>query len=56
VPLTTRYRKYADNGFVTPLRKVELYSATLAADGFAPLPTFEEPLTGPRSGTDLGDR
>ncbi len=31
VPLTTRYRKYADTGFATPSRKVELYSATLAA-------------------------
>ena len=43
VPLTTRYRKYADTGFATPSRKVELYSATLAAHGYSPLPTFEEP-------------
>jgi anaerobic selenocysteine-containing dehydrogenase len=56
VPLTTRYRKYADTGFATPSRKVELYSATLAADGYLPLPAFEEPLTSPRSRTDLADR
>jgi anaerobic selenocysteine-containing dehydrogenase len=56
VPLTTRYRKYADTGFDTPSRKVELYSATLAAHGYAPLPTFEEPLTSPRSRPDLADR
>jgi anaerobic selenocysteine-containing dehydrogenase len=42
--LTTRYRKYADSGFKTPSNKVELYSATLAAHGYAPLPPFEEPL------------
>lgn len=56
VPLTTRYRKYADQGFATPSRKVELYSATLAAHGYSPLPAFEEPLTSPRSRTDLADR
>lgn len=56
VPLTTRYRKYAETGFSTPSRKVELYSATLAAHGYAPLPTFEEPLTSPRSRPDLADR
>jgi hypothetical protein len=38
VPLTTRYRKYADSGFTTPSHKVELYSATLAAHGYEPLP------------------
>ena len=56
VPLATRYRKYADTGFATPSRKVELYSATLAAHGYSPLPTFEEPLTSPRSRPDLADR
>jgi anaerobic selenocysteine-containing dehydrogenase len=56
VPLTTRYRKYADSGFMTPSHKVELYSATLAAHGYAPLPTFEEPLISPRSRPDLADR
>jgi anaerobic selenocysteine-containing dehydrogenase len=56
VPLTTRYRKYADTGFATPSRKVELYSATLADHGYAPLPDFEEPLTSPRSRPDLADQ
>ena len=56
VPLATRYRKYADTGFATPSRKVELYSATLAAHGYSPLPAFEEPLTSPRSRPDLADR
>jgi anaerobic selenocysteine-containing dehydrogenase len=56
VPLTTRYRKYIETGFATPSGKVELYSATLAAHGYAPLPAFDEPLTSPRSRTDLADR
>jgi anaerobic selenocysteine-containing dehydrogenase len=56
VPLATRYRKYAGTGFATPSGKVELYSATLAAHGYAPLPAFEEPLTSPRSRKDLADR
>jgi anaerobic selenocysteine-containing dehydrogenase len=56
VPLTTRYRMYADTGFETPSRKVELYSDTLAAHGYPPLPAFEEPLISPRSRPDLADR
>ena len=55
LPLTTRHRKYADAGFATPSGKVELYSGTLAAHGYSPLPEFEEPLS-PRSRPDLGDR
>jgi anaerobic selenocysteine-containing dehydrogenase len=56
VPLATRYRKYSERGFATPSGKVELYSATLAAYGYPPLPAFEEPLTSPRSRQDLADR
>jgi anaerobic selenocysteine-containing dehydrogenase len=56
VPLATRYRKYAESGFATPSRKVELYSATLAEHGYAPLPEFVEPATSPRSRPDLADR
>ncbi len=56
VPLTTRHRKYAESGFATPSQKVELYSATLAAHGYDPLPAFEEPLISPRSRPDLADR
>jgi len=56
VPLATRYRKYAGTGFATPSGKVELYSATLAAHGYSPLPAFEEPLISPRSRPDLASR
>ena len=56
VPLTTRYRKYAEAGFATPSGKVELYSATLAAHGYDPLPAYDEPLTSPRSRPDLAER
>jgi anaerobic selenocysteine-containing dehydrogenase len=56
VPLSTRYRKYADTGFATPSHRIELYSATLAAHGYDPLPAFEEPPISPRSRPDLADR
>jgi anaerobic selenocysteine-containing dehydrogenase len=56
VPLATRYRKYADSGFRTPSHKVELYSATLAAHGYDPLPAFEEPRISPRSRPDLAEQ
>jgi anaerobic selenocysteine-containing dehydrogenase len=56
VPLATRYRKYLETGFATPSGKVELYSATLAAHGYSPLPEFVEPLTSPRSRPDLAAR
>ncbi len=55
VPLTTRHRKYRQTGFATPSGRVELYSSTLAAHGYDPLPAFEEP-TGPLSRPDLADR
>jgi anaerobic selenocysteine-containing dehydrogenase len=56
VPLTTRHRKYAETGFRTPSGKVELYSATLAAHGYDPLPAYDEPAISPRSRPDLADR
>jgi anaerobic selenocysteine-containing dehydrogenase len=62
VPLSTRYRKYAETdgdgprGFRTPSRKVELYSEVLADHGYPPLPEFEEPPTSPRSRPDLARR
>ena len=62
VPLTTRYRKYAElengvpRGFRTPSRKIELYSEVLLDHGYPPLPVFEEPRTSPRSRPDLADR
>jgi anaerobic selenocysteine-containing dehydrogenase len=56
VPLATRHRKYADTGFATPSGKVELYSPTLAAHGYDPLPAFVEPAISPRSRPDLAER
>ena len=40
-------------GFNTPTRKIELYSETLLAHGYPPLPEYEEPLVGPVSRPDL---
>src|SRR5499427_9206590 len=53
VPLTTRYRKYADQvngiprGFATPTRKVEIYAQRLLDYGYPPLPEYVEPMVGP---------
>lgn len=43
-------------GFATPSRKIELYSETLLAQGYAPLPEYEEPLVSPRSRPDWAER
>lgn len=50
VPLTTRYAKHAEpdgagnpRGFPTPSRKVEFWSETLQAGGYAPMPEFVAP-------------
>jgi len=50
VPLATRYAKHADpdasgvaRGFATPSRKVEFWSETLQAGGYAPMPEFVSP-------------
>jgi anaerobic selenocysteine-containing dehydrogenase len=57
VPLTTRYRKYAEaGGFRTPTRKIELYSETFARHGYPPLAEFAEPGTSPVSRPDLAER
>jgi anaerobic selenocysteine-containing dehydrogenase len=62
VPLTTRYRKYAEEkagvpaGFATPTRKIEIYSETLLQHGYPPLPVHVEPLVGPESRPDLTAR
>jgi anaerobic selenocysteine-containing dehydrogenase len=53
VPLTTRYRKYAEQedgtprGFATPTRKVEIYAQQLLDHGYPPLPEYVEPAVGP---------
>ncbi|HVP20262.1 MAG TPA: molybdopterin-dependent oxidoreductase [Anaerolineaceae bacterium] len=62
VPLQTRYRKFAElengaaRGFRTPTRKIELYSETMLAHGYSPLPEFEEPRMSPISRPDLAQR
>ncbi|WP_242338450.1 MULTISPECIES: molybdopterin-dependent oxidoreductase [unclassified Anaeromyxobacter] len=62
VALETRYRKFADEvdgvpvSFDTPTRKIELYSETLLAHGYPPLPEYQEPLVGPVSRPDLVER
>ncbi|MGC8816853.1 MAG: molybdopterin-containing oxidoreductase family protein [Candidatus Hadarchaeum sp.] len=48
-----RYRKYIDEGFATPSKKVELYSETLRKYGYDPLPTYVEPKESPVSDPEL---
>ncbi|MBF0317325.1 MAG: molybdopterin-dependent oxidoreductase, partial [Nitrospirae bacterium] len=48
-----RYHKYRKNGFRTPSRKVELYSASLKRMGYAPLPSHVEPPEGPEASPEL---
>jgi anaerobic selenocysteine-containing dehydrogenase len=59
-PLTTRYRKYADNdpkgnprGFPTPSRKIEFWSETFLDQGYSAMPDFVEPPIGPIARPDL---
>jgi anaerobic selenocysteine-containing dehydrogenase len=40
-PTQTRYQKYAESGFATPSRKIEIYSTTFADTGYPPLPEFQ---------------
>lgn len=63
VPLETRYRKYAERssagvptGFATPTRRIEVYSDTLLAHGYAPLPDYVESAHSPVSRPDLAER
>ncbi|MEM3421352.1 MAG: molybdopterin-dependent oxidoreductase [Candidatus Hadarchaeum sp.] len=50
-----RYRKYLDDGFLTPSKKVELYSETLEKYGYDPLPTYVEPNESPVSTPELAE-
>jgi anaerobic selenocysteine-containing dehydrogenase len=50
------YRKYEQNGFKTPSRKVELYSKTLERMGYDPLPTYKEPAEGPLQTPELSKK
>lgn len=62
VPVPTRHRKYAEDvdgevrGFETPSRRIELYSEHMLEHGSPPLPSYAEPLVGPRSRPDLAAR
>jgi anaerobic selenocysteine-containing dehydrogenase len=38
-----RHRKFEEEGFFTPSKKVELFSERLARYGFDPLPTYKDP-------------
>ena len=60
VPLQTRHMKYAEldgtgvaRGFATPSRKVEIWSETFLANGYAPLPEYAEPRMGPVAQPDF---
>jgi anaerobic selenocysteine-containing dehydrogenase len=60
VPLQVRYTKHAEHdanghprGFVTPSRRIEIYSETFLDHGYAPLPDFAEPAIGPVVQPDL---
>src|SRR5439155_11258825 len=58
VPLTTRYRKYAERtaaglaGFRTPSRRVEIYSEEFLEHGQDPLPAFVTSDIGPSGHRD----
>jgi len=49
-------KKYLEDGFNTPSRKVEIYSETLKEYGYDPLPAFREPTESPVSRPDLADK
>jgi anaerobic selenocysteine-containing dehydrogenase len=47
------YKKYHSKGFMTPTKKVELYSERLEKLGYDPLPTYREPAESPVSRPNL---
>ena len=48
-----KWRKYEENGFDTPTRKIELYSTRMEDMGYDPLPYYEEPPESPLSTPEL---
>ncbi len=42
LPLNTGYRKYQQQGFATPTRKLEIFSERFQSSGYAPVPRFED--------------
>ena len=51
-----RYYKYQEDGFRTPSRKVEIYSAQLEAMGYEPLPAYLEPPETPFGSPELYEK
>ncbi|MBW2078547.1 MAG: molybdopterin-dependent oxidoreductase [Deltaproteobacteria bacterium] len=49
------YKKYESKGFMTPSKKVELYSERLEKLGYDALPTYREPAESPVSRPDLAE-
>jgi thiosulfate reductase/polysulfide reductase chain A len=49
------YRRYEKNGFATSSGKIELYSKTLEALGYDPLPQYHEPPESPVTRPDLAE-
>jgi anaerobic selenocysteine-containing dehydrogenase len=47
------YKKYEEQGFETPSRKVELYSSVFEKSGYDPLPDYKEPPESPTSTPEL---
>jgi anaerobic selenocysteine-containing dehydrogenase len=53
ISVIPQYKKYEQDGFHTPTRKVELYSTILEKHGYDPLPSYVEPPESPLSSPDL---
>ena len=47
------YKKYEMQGFMTPSKKVEIYSEVLEKNGHDPLPVYREPAESPVSQPEL---
>jgi anaerobic selenocysteine-containing dehydrogenase len=54
--LPREYAPFAQGGFGTPSGKCEFYSATLAAQGLDPMPTYTPPHEDPQTRPDLAAR
>lgn len=50
------YRKYKTKGFMTPSKKVELFSKRLEKLGYDPLPVYREPAESPVSRPDIAGK
>ena len=54
--VSKEYRRYEKKGFATSTGKIELYSKTLEALGYDPLPQYYEPAESPYSCPDLAKK